>query len=127
MTTFEQKHCDQCLSKISKTGVATYFHYVLEAKLVTSASLSISLASEFIENTPGRDFQKQDCEQKVFVRLAAKIKKHFPAYQYVFWQTGYIPTIPYLIFVRKIIDNSLSLLQMEISQFLRPFHMFREM
>ena len=40
-------------------------------KLVTSIGLSISLASEFIENTPGRDFQKQDCEQKAFVRLAA--------------------------------------------------------
>ena len=78
MATFEQKHCDQCLSKTSKTGVVTYFHYVLEAKLVTSTGLSISLASEFIENTPGRDFQKQDCEQKAFVRLAAKIKKHFP-------------------------------------------------
>src|SRR5690554_6686727 len=36
------------------------------------------LKSEFIENIPGRDFEKQDCEQKAFVRLAAKIKKHFP-------------------------------------------------
>ena len=76
--TFEQKHCDQCLTKTSKTGVVNYFHYVLDAKLVTSTGLAISLASEFIENTPGRDFQKQDCEQKAFVRLAAKIKKHFP-------------------------------------------------
>lgn len=74
----EQRHCDQCLTKTSKTGVVTYFHYVLEAKLVMSTGLSISLASEFIENTPGHDFQKQDCEQKAFVRLAAKIKKHFP-------------------------------------------------
>jgi hypothetical protein len=51
---------------------------VLEAKLVTSTGLSISLASEFIENDPGRDYEKQDCEQKAFVRLAAKIKKYFP-------------------------------------------------
>ena len=43
-----------------------------------SSGLSISLASEFIENTSGRDYEKQDCEQKAFVRLAAKIKKHFP-------------------------------------------------
>ena len=78
MATFEQRHCEQCLSKTSKSGVVTYFHYVLEAKLVTSTGLSISLASEFIENTPGRDFKKQDCEQKAFSRLAAKIKKHFP-------------------------------------------------
>ena len=76
--TFDYKHCDHCLTKTSKNGVTTWFHYVLEAKLVTSAGHAISLASEFIENIPGRDFEKQDCEQKAFVRLAAKIKKHFP-------------------------------------------------
>lgn len=78
MATFEQKHCDHCLTKTSKTGVVAYFHYVLEAKVVTNTGLSISLASEFIENDPGRDYEKQDCEQKAFVRLAAKIKKYFP-------------------------------------------------
>lgn len=78
ISTFEQRHCDHCLTKTSKSGVVTYFHYVLEAKIVTSTGLAISLASEFIDNTPGRDYEKQDCEQKAFVRLAAKIKKHFP-------------------------------------------------
>jgi len=78
IATFDQKHCDHCLTKTSKTGVVTYFHYVLEAKLVTSTGLAISLASEFIENDPDRDYEKQDCEQKAFVRLAAKIKKYFP-------------------------------------------------
>ena len=77
ISSFEQRHCDHCLTKTSKTGVVTYFHYVLEAKIVTSTGLCISIASEFIEN-PGRDYEKQDCEQKAFVRLAAKIKKHFP-------------------------------------------------
>lgn len=76
--TFDHKHCECCLTKTSKNGVTVYFHYVLEAKLVTSTGLSISLASEFIENQPGRDYEKQDCEQKAFVRLASKIKKHFP-------------------------------------------------
>lgn len=76
--TFDHKHCDQCLTKTSKTGVVTYFHYVLEAKIVTTTGLSISLASEFIENDPDRDYEKQDCEQKAFKRLAKKIKKHFP-------------------------------------------------
>ncbi|MCX6327834.1 MAG: hypothetical protein NT144_14505 [Bacteroidia bacterium] len=51
MATFEQRHCDHCLTKISKAGEVTYFHYVLEAKIVTSTGMSISLASEFIENT----------------------------------------------------------------------------
>jgi hypothetical protein len=78
IATFDHKHCDHCLTKTSKSGVVTYFHYVLEAKLVTSTGLSISLASEFIENEPGRDYEKQDCEQKAFVRLAEKIKKYFP-------------------------------------------------
>ena len=79
MATFEHRHCEHCLTKTSqKTGVVTYFHYVLEAKIVTSSGLAISLGSEFIENDPGRDYEKQDCEQKAFVRLAAKIKKYFP-------------------------------------------------
>jgi hypothetical protein len=78
MSTFEHKHCEHCLTKTSKNGVVTYFHYVLEAKIVTTSGLSISLASEFIENQKGRDYEKQDCEQKAFVRLAAKIKKKFP-------------------------------------------------
>ena len=76
--TFDEKHCEQCLTKKSKNGVVSYFHYVLEAKLVTSAGHAISLASEFIENDPSRDFDKQDCEQKAFMRLATKVKKHFP-------------------------------------------------
>jgi hypothetical protein len=78
MHTFDHKHCDHCLTKTSRNGVTTWFHYVLEAKLVTSSGHAISLASEFIENQPGRDYEKQDCEQKAFARLAAKIKKHFP-------------------------------------------------
>lgn len=76
--TFDHQHCEHCLSKTSKNGKTTWFHYVLEAKLVTSSGLAISLASEFIENIPDRDFEKQDCEQKAFVRLAEKIKKFFP-------------------------------------------------
>ncbi len=78
MASFDQRHCDHCLSKTSKTGMVTYFHYVIEAKIVTSTGLSVSLASEFIENDPGRDYEKQDCEQKAFARLAVKIKKYFP-------------------------------------------------
>jgi hypothetical protein len=76
--TFNERHCEHCLTRESANGVISYFHYVLEAKLVTSSGLAISMASEFIENIPGRDFEKQDCEQKAFVRLAVKIKKHFP-------------------------------------------------
>ena len=76
--TFTKRHCEHCLTRTSKKGVVTYFHYVLEAKLVSSLGHAISLASEFIENLEHRDFDKQDCEQKAFGRLAAKIKHYFP-------------------------------------------------
>jgi hypothetical protein len=51
---------------------------VLEAKLVASNGLAISIASEFVENQSQRDFDKQDCELKAFTRLAAKIKRDYP-------------------------------------------------
>jgi hypothetical protein len=74
---FDKPHCPHCLTKKTKNGKTTYFHYVLEAKLVTSSGLAISLASEWIENPTG-EFNKQDCERKAFVRLAEKLKKQYP-------------------------------------------------
>jgi len=74
---FDKRHCEHCLTKKSKNGTITYFHYVLEAKLITSTGLSLSLASEWIEN-PAGDFDKQDCERKAFIRLAETLKKQFP-------------------------------------------------
>jgi len=74
---FSEKHCDKCLTKTSKNGKTTWFHNVLEAKLVCSNGFSISLGTEWIENPEG-DFEKQDCEQKAFRRLAKKLKKLFP-------------------------------------------------
>lgn len=70
-------HCDHCLHRTSKSGKVTYFHNVLEAKLVCDNGFCISLGTEWIENPDG-DFDKQDCEQKAFGRLAEKIKKGFP-------------------------------------------------
>jgi len=74
---FDHRHCPHCLTKSSKNGKTTYFHYVLEAKLVTHDGLCLSLGSEWIENPEG-EFQKQDCERKAFVRLAKKLKKNYP-------------------------------------------------
>ena len=74
---FEKRHCPHCLTKKSKTGKITYFHYVLEAKLITPGGHAISLASEWIENPEG-EFDKQDCERKAFIRLAGKLKKQYP-------------------------------------------------
>jgi len=49
---------------------------VLEAKLITENGFSVSIATEWILN--GKQYDKQDCERKAFVRLAEKIKRLFP-------------------------------------------------
>jgi len=74
---FAERHCEQCLHQTSKTGKTTYFHTVLEAKLITANGFAISLATEWIAN-PLTDYEKQDCERKAFVRLAAKLKQLYP-------------------------------------------------
>lgn len=66
------------LKKESKNGKNTYLYPVLEAKLVTESGLSVSLASEWIINDNSKVYNKQDCEQNAFKRLAGKLKKSFP-------------------------------------------------
>lgn len=78
---FERRHCDWCLVREHvdrETGETTslYYHPVLEAKLVTSNGLALSVATEFIENEGAAD--KQDCELRAFYRLAEKLKADFP-------------------------------------------------
>ena len=92
--TFSERHCDQCLTQESKNGKITYFHNVLEAKLICSNGLSISLATEWIENPVG-DFDKQDCERKAFKRLAEKIKKSFPRLPICITADGLYPSQPF--------------------------------
>lgn len=47
VASYESNYCGECTSKTSsKTGKTTYFHYVLEAKLVTTNGMSVSLLSE---------------------------------------------------------------------------------
>jgi hypothetical protein len=70
------KHWDDHTTQTSKHGVVTYLNNVLEAKLVCSNGLSLSLCSEMITN--GEEFIKQDCELKAFKRLAPRLKKYFP-------------------------------------------------
>jgi len=50
VVSFDEPHCEHCLTKKSKSGKITYFHYVLEAKLITRDGHALSLASEWIEN-----------------------------------------------------------------------------
>lgn len=56
-----ERHGEQCLRQTSKKGKTTYFHNVLEAKLITTNGFAISLATEWIAN-PLTEYDKQDCE-----------------------------------------------------------------
>lgn len=113
--------------KTSKNGIVTYYHYVVEAKLVTPNKMAISIASEWVtnESADGEEpvFEKQDCEQKAFVRLAAKIKKYFPRLPVCILADGLYPnktfmgicrdnTWEYIVVLK---DKSLKTLQEEIT------------
>jgi hypothetical protein len=74
--TFPKRHCPHCLTK-THDGKTTYYHHVLEAKLVTGSGFAFSIMTEFIEN-PGPHPTKQDCELKAFYRLARRLKARFP-------------------------------------------------
>jgi hypothetical protein len=89
---FRREHCPRCLTQDTATGTL-YLHPVLEAKLVDSKGLALSIGTEFIENPTRDDLSgrtshhaslsdyekiKQDCELKAFARLAPKLKKDFP-------------------------------------------------
>jgi hypothetical protein len=76
MLTFPERHCPHCLT-MTHHGHTTYYHPLLEAKLVTHAGFVFSLMTEFIEN-PGQHPSKQDCELKAFYRLADRLKQRFP-------------------------------------------------
>jgi hypothetical protein len=73
--TFPERHCEHCLTQVHD-GKTTYYHMVLEMKLVTPTGLALSFATEFIENTPGRT--KQDCELAAFYRIVPKVRERFP-------------------------------------------------
>lgn len=90
-STYMADYCGQCTSKTSKNGHTTYFHYVLEAKLVTHNDMGVSVATEWVENRIDGDYEKQDCEQKAFQRLAIKLKKMFPRLPIVILADGLYP------------------------------------
>jgi hypothetical protein len=100
VVSFSKRHCEHCVTKTSKHGVVTYFHNVLEAKLVCANGFSISLETEWIENPEG-DFNKQDCEQKAFKRLAARLKQHFPRLPLCLATDGLYPNKPFFDICRQ--------------------------
>lgn len=78
---FDEEHCKHCLRQTHNKGTqkeyTTYYHNVLEAKLVFCDEIVVCIASEFIENE-SPEVTKQDCETKAFYRLSEKIKAIFP-------------------------------------------------
>lgn len=78
---FKEKHCNNCLctekQMLDGKKIKFYYHKVLEAKIVLSDSVVISLGTEFIENEK-EDVSKQDCEINAAKRLMGKIKKEYP-------------------------------------------------
>lgn len=78
VASYQTNYCGQCTSKTSKNGKTTYSHNVLEAKLVTHNGMSVSIATEWVRNENGKEYDKQDCELNAFKRLATKLKKMYP-------------------------------------------------
>ena len=77
--TFDERHCEHCLTKTLKNGRMLFYHPALEAKLVAPNGFAFSMMTEFIENPQDLSSgDKQDCEFKAFKRLAKRLKKGFP-------------------------------------------------
>jgi len=88
---YDHQRDEQCLQRTSKNGKTTYFHSVLEARRITPNGFSISIATEWIENPENGDYNKQDCERKGFIRLAAKLKKAYPRLPMLILADGLYP------------------------------------
>ena len=86
----DQRHCDSCLTRTVKKGkrdkkqeVLQYYHRVLEAKLLCSSGMVLSVETEFIANEArvasiSEESFKQDCELNAFKRLEKQLKADFP-------------------------------------------------
>jgi hypothetical protein len=94
VVSFSERHCARCLTTTSKKGKITYFHTVLEAKLICANGFSLSLETEWIENPVGT-YTKQDCERTAFKRLAARLKRHFPRLPICLTADGLYPNEPF--------------------------------
>lgn len=101
---FKEKHCDNCLCKTVKTEdgktVKQYYHKVLEAKLVLSDDVVISIGTEFIENE-NENVSKQDCEINAAKRLLAKLKKEYPRLPIILQGDVLYATEPFMELCKK--------------------------
>lgn len=91
VNSYNKEPYPECPYKTSKNGVRTWTASVLEAKIVCKNGFSISIATEWLKNPVNKEFDKQDCELKAFLRLAKKIKKQYPRLPIVIAADGLYP------------------------------------
>ena len=102
---FKERHCEHDLvvkRKDPETGKERlyFYHKVLEAKIILSPDVVISLGTEFIENESA-DVSKQDCEQRAAQRLLARIKGNHPRLPIVILADSLYATMPFMELCRK--------------------------
>lgn len=74
---FDREPFPGCPHKTSKNGKKTWQAGLLEAKIICFNGFSLSMETEWYQNADNIE-EKQDCEQKAFVRLARKLKTNYP-------------------------------------------------
>ena len=85
----------KALRQHQSNGETLYRVYILEAVLVSTDGLTLPLMSVFCENPADASEQtKQDCELKVFRRLAKRLKEWFPKRRWVLVMDGLYPSGP---------------------------------
>ena len=78
-----------------------YYVYVLEACLAFANGMVIPLMSEFLAHSQSEgSSDTQDCEQKAFERLAARLKKRFPRLRILLLLDGLYPNGPRMALCR---------------------------
>jgi len=79
-----------------------YYVYVLEACLAFANGMVIPLMSEFLAHRDGEgSTDAQDCEQKAFGRLTARLKQRFPRLRILLLLDGLYPNGPMMALCRR--------------------------
>jgi len=85
-----------------KEKQAQYFVYVAEASLAFSNGMTIPLLSEFLDYAEGdTSNNKQDCEQRAFRRLVAKLMQEFPRLSFMLLLDGLFANGPVMALCRE--------------------------
>lgn len=97
---FKERHCEHDLVARRldpETGkeILLYFHKVLEAKIILSDNVIVSIDTEFIENE-NENVSKQDCELRAAERLMERLKKNYPRLPICILADGLYATMPFM-------------------------------